>query len=78
MSKFTMQINQVINGKELFEIHQEYFGVRFQPIAYTNYNDKVEQINIIDNMTHRCIKECYQIRSANTFMNKLFNKLNNN
>ena len=70
-----MQLNQVINGKELFEIHQEYFGVRFQPIVYTQCN-KVEQINIIDNMTHRCIKECYQIRSANTFMNKLFNKYN--
>lgn len=74
MSKFTMQINQVINGKELFEIHQEYFGVRFQPIVYTQYG-KVEQINIIDNMTRRCVKECYQIRSANTWMKKFMAKV---
>ena len=55
-------------------IADNYFGVRFQPIVYTQCG-KVEQINIIDNMTRRCVKECYQIRSANTWMKKFMAKV---
>lgn len=77
MSKYTIDRCVDLNGKEtdLFEIYQYGFGYRIIPEVYYKANGKVEQINIIDMMYRKCIKECYQIRSANTFINKLFKSL---
>lgn len=77
MIKYTMD-KLILDGREsdLFEIHQSDYGYRFIPQVYFKPNGKVEQIDIVDLMYHRVIKECYQVRSANTFMNKLFVKLN--
>lgn len=77
MSTYTIE-KQTEFGREtgLYQIHQSDYGYRFVPAVYYKTNGKVEQINIVDLMYSKVIKECYQIRSANTFMNKLFNKYN--
>ena len=74
--KFTMD-KHILDGKEtgLYQIHQSGYGYRFIPQVHYKANGKIEEIDIIDLMNHKCIKECYQVRSANTFMNKLFNAL---
>ena len=76
MPKYTMD-KHILDGREtgLYEIHQSDYGYRFIPQVYYKANGKVEQIDIIDLMHRKCIKECYQVRSANTFMDKLFKSL---
>lgn len=75
MSTYTMD-KHILDCKEtgLYQIHQSGYGYRFVPQVYYKANGKIEQIDIVDLMYRRIIKECYQVRSANTFMNKLFNK----
>lgn len=78
MSTYTMD-KHILDGREtgLHQIHQSGYGYRFVPEVYYKDNGKIEQIDIVDLKSHKVIKECYQIRSANTFMNKLFNKISN-
>lgn len=76
MNKYCLQTFDKINGKELYSIYEDCYGDRYVPYVYYSNTGAIEQINIVDMRTMCCVKECYQLRSANTFINKLLTKLN--